>query len=89
MNLPLTEGNVYRLLARSRMRFAHVPVFIPFRAAASSYACLRRLERRISSLSSSGSSMGGLPSLGASMGGLYARTNILTRPQMAYILSVQ
>lgn len=51
----------YRLLARSRTALAQVPVGSPFRAAASSYAFLRRLERRISSLSSSGSSMGGLP----------------------------
>lgn len=51
----------YRLLARSRTALAHVPVGSLFLAAASSYAFLRRLERRISSRSSSGSSMGGLP----------------------------
>ena len=52
MNLP--SKGVYRLLARSRTRFAHVPVGRRLRAAASSYAFLRRLERRNSSLSSSG-----------------------------------
>jgi hypothetical protein len=53
--------NDYRLAARSRTALAHVPVGLPLLAAASSYAFLRRLERRNSSLSSSGSSMGGLP----------------------------
>lgn len=82
------ERPSYRLLARSKTRLAHVPVFRPFRAAASSYACLRRLERRNSSLSSSGSSMGGLPRFGVSMGLLYVRTNILTSRFPTYILSV-
>lgn len=72
----------YRLLARSRTRLAQVPVGIPFRAAASSYAFLRALVRRISSLWSSGSSMGGLPRLaGWFMGLIIVRTNILTTPE--------
>jgi hypothetical protein len=50
-----------RLLARSRTRLAHVEVGSPALPAASSYAFLRAPERRSSSLSSSGSSMGGLP----------------------------
>jgi hypothetical protein len=78
----------YRLLARSRTRLAHVPVGSPFRAAASSYAFLRLPERRNSSRSFSGSSMGGLPRFGAFMGGLYARTNILTSAGLGHILSV-
>ena len=68
----------YRLLARSRTRFAQVPVGSPFRAAASSYALLRRFVRRISSLWSSGSGMGGLPGprlAGSVIGLIIARTN--------------
>jgi hypothetical protein len=82
----------YRLLARSRTAFAQVPVGSPFRAAASSYAFLRRLERRISSLWSSGSSMGGLPGPRLAVwvtGLIIARTNILTQEKTGYILSVQ
>ena len=46
MSNPLTDrfSADYRLLERSRTRFAHVPVGRPFRAAASSYAFLRRTE---------------------------------------------
>jgi len=82
----------YRLRARSRTRFAQAPTGRPLRAAASLYACFRALETRISSLSSSGSSMGGLPlpRFGASVMGLfYVRTKCLTSPMEGYILYVQ
>jgi surfactin synthase thioesterase subunit len=84
-----------RLAARSRTALAQVPVGIPIRPAASSYAFLRALVSRISSLWSSGSSTGGrpLPLLGALMGAIMARTNISRNPltvgSTVYILSVQ
>lgn len=81
MTLVPTFGTVrnYRLLARSRTALAQVPVGMPLRAAASSYAFLRALVSRISSLWSSGSSTGGrpLPLLGVSMGSIInVRTGI-------------
>lgn len=88
----MTDRGPYRLLARSRTPLAQVPVGRPFLAAASSYAFLRALVSRISSLWSSGSSMGGLPLgrlAGSVMGSIIVRTNILTRAKQGYILYVQ
>lgn len=72
----------YRFAERSRTRLIQADRASPARAAAALYASLRSPETRISSLSSSGLAMGGLPlpRLGAFMGGLYDRTNKLTSP---------
>ena len=69
----VTEGdqkqrsNYRRFAARSRTRFTHAPTASPALAAASLYERLRASERRISSLSCSASSFGGLPLFGAFM----------------------
>jgi hypothetical protein len=92
---PPFGGMNQRLLARSRTPLAQVLVGSPLLAAASSYAFLRALVSRISSLWSSGSSTGGrpLPLLGVSMPTIMARTNISRNPLTGgltlYILSVQ
>lgn len=86
----LTDGLDHFLrLARSRTRLIQAPTASPALAAASLYAAFLRLERRISSLSSSGSSIGGLPLFSAFMALFYVRTKDLTSGFCRHILSVQ
>lgn len=88
---PMTEGIVYRLLARSSTDLIQAASFRPLRAAAALYASLRAPESLISSRSSSPSPMGGLPGgrfCASSMTGLYVRTKLLTSGNQGLILYV-
>jgi hypothetical protein len=81
----------YLLLARSRTARIQEASLSPLRVAAALYAFLRASERRISSLSSSPSPMGGLPGgrfVVSSMAGLYVRTKPLTSGNQGLIMYV-